>query len=132
MGRDLALERAWRKRMREYGRSGLTIRDFCQRKGLAYHQFSWWRSELKRRAAKSESKQTQSARKQPAGSKRTKKAGIQSRHSLAASFVPVQVQAAAQAVPTVEIILDQPPRLRVSSGFDADLLRQVVGVLEQR
>jgi hypothetical protein len=28
--------------------------------------------------------------------------------------------------------LDQPPRLRVSSGFDAELLREVVHVLVRR
>ena len=47
MGRDLALERAWRKRMREQERSGLTIRQFCQQEGLVDHQFSWWRKRAK-------------------------------------------------------------------------------------
>ena len=43
MGRDLSLERAWRKRMRQQERSGLTIRQFCQQERLVDHQFSWWR-----------------------------------------------------------------------------------------
>jgi len=33
---------------------------------------------------------------------------------------------------SVEIVLDQPPRIRVSSGFDAELLREVVGMLKSR
>ena len=53
MARDLGLERAWRERMRRFEKSGLTIREFCEQEGLVAHQFSWWRSQLKRRAAES-------------------------------------------------------------------------------
>ena len=56
MGRDLALERAWRKRMREYERSGLTIRQLSEQEEVVSHQLSWWRSELKRRDGKSTSR----------------------------------------------------------------------------
>ena len=66
MGRDLALERAWRKRLGDYERSGLTIRQFCEQEGLVAHQFSWWRSELKRRDAKSTSIDKQASNKKPA------------------------------------------------------------------
>jgi len=52
LARDLALERAWRERIRRYERSGLTIREFCKRDDLSVAQFSWWRAELRRRAAK--------------------------------------------------------------------------------
>ena len=52
MGRDLALEQAWRKRMGQCEQSGLTIRQFCEQEGLVAHQLSWWRSELKRRKNK--------------------------------------------------------------------------------
>ena len=34
MARDLALERAWRERMRRFEKSGLTIREFCEQEGL--------------------------------------------------------------------------------------------------
>jgi hypothetical protein len=48
MGRDLALERAWRDRVRRFERSGLTVREFCEQENLAVHQFFWWRRELRR------------------------------------------------------------------------------------
>lgn len=124
MARDLALERAWRKRMRLYERSGLTIQAFCDQEGLVAHQFSWWRSELKRRAAKSK---TTSSR--PERRSRQKTNGKQSKLA-ADSFVPLQIDVSAPT--SVEIVLDQPLRIKVASGFDADLLREVVRVLGSR
>lgn len=56
MGRDLALERAWRGRMWRFERSEPTIREFCEQENLAVHQFSWWRREPKRRKAESAKK----------------------------------------------------------------------------
>ena len=123
MARDLELERAWQERMRQFETSGLTIRRVCEQEGLVCHQFSWWRRELKRRAAK------------PTPGKRKVKtlAASTAQQSTApvASFVPVQVEASSPAQPLVEIVLDRPPRIRVAADFDAELLRQVVRVLEQ-
>ena len=126
MARDLALERAWRERMRRYEKSGLTIREFCEQEGLVAHQFSWWRGQLKRRAAKSAPRKRTVKRK---ASQRTQVA--RRPNTPAASFVPVQVEPSSRAQPLVEIVLGKPPRIRVTSGFDADLLRQVIHVLEQ-
>lgn len=129
MGRDMALERAWRKRMREYARSGLTIRQFCEQEGLVAHQFSWWRSELNRRDAKSTSMVNRASNRK--STQRTKPDN-QSLAKTSQHFVPVEIKPSPRGEASIEIILDQPPRLRVSSGFDAELLREVVGVLEQR
>lgn len=126
MGRDLVLERTWRKRMREHERSGLTIRQFCQQEGLVDHQFSWWRSELKRRAG--ESRATQKSRTRTAGPVRKKKSSKRSM-TTAGSFLPVHVESS--LTPSVEIVLDQPPRIRVTRGFDAALLREVMLAVEQ-
>lgn len=120
MARDLALERAWRKRIRQQERSGLTVKAFCDQEGLAAHQLTWWRSELKRRDGKSKSA-GQGPRRAKTNSKQAE---------AAAGFVPVRIEP--QAPSSVEIVLDQPPRIRVSCGFDADLLREVVRVLESR
>lgn len=125
MARDLALERAWRKRMGEYERSGLTIRDFCEQEGLVAHRFSWWRSELKRRAANPDSKGDERPSSKPSPKKTLKRAKV-----AANGFVPVQIGSASQTA--IEIVLDQPPRIKVSSGFDAGLLREIVRVLESR
>ena len=125
MARDLALERAWRERMRRFEKSGLTIRQFCEQEGLVAHQFSWWRSQLKRRAAESVPRK----RKRKAPSQATPVA--RQPDAQIACFVPVQVEPPSSAQPSVEIVLGQPPRIRVTSGFDADLLRQVIHALEQ-
>lgn len=128
MGRDLSLERAWRKRMREQERSGLTIRQFCQQAGLVDHQFSWWRSELKRRAGesgttnKNRTKSAKPAPRKPAAKRSTK---------ASARFLPVQVEPLLSESSAVEIVLDRPPRVRVGRGFDAELLREVLCTVEQ-
>ena len=125
MGRDPALERAWRKRMREYEGSGLTIRQFCQQEDLVEHQFIWWRAELKRRAS------------EPARKKKPKRKAIPAKRAdeptrpAASEFVPVHVEPSIVATPSVEIVLDQPPRIRVAPGFDTELLREVIDVLER-
>jgi len=126
MGRDLALERAWRKRMREHERSGLTIRQFCQQEGLVDHQFSWWRSELKRRGGNSTG--TNKKRPKSASPVRRKKSSKRST-TATANFLPVHVESS--LTPSVEIVLDQPPRIRVTRGFDAALLREVLRTVEQ-
>jgi hypothetical protein len=126
MGRDLSLERAWRKRMRQQERSGLTIGQFCQQEGLVDHQFSWWRSELKRRTGNS--KGTNKKRPKSASPVRRKKSSKRST-TTAGSFLPVHVEPS--LTPSVEIVLDQPPRVRVTRGFDAALLREVLRSVEQ-
>ena len=128
MGRDLALEGTWRDRIRQYEQSGLTIRQFCEREGLVDHQFSWWRAELKRRAASaSEEPKTKKASRKK--SRKTKTAQLPK--DSAATFVPVQVEASLPAQAAIEIVLEQPPRIRVASGFDAQVLSEVVRALEQ-
>jgi hypothetical protein len=126
MGRDLALERAWRKRTREQERSGLTVRQFCQQEGLVEHQFSWWRSELKRRAE--ESRATNKNRTKTASAVWRKKA-FKRPAKTAAKFLPVHVEPS--LTPSVEIVLDRPPRIRVTRGFDAASLRDVLRAVEQ-
>ena len=126
MGRDLGLERDWRNRMRQYDRSGLTVREFCEQEDLVVHQFHWWRSELKRRQAKSVRK-----RKPPRQSTRTKR-GPRRSSAAAGKFVPVQVQPNPRPGAPIEIVVEQPLRVAVSSGFDPDLLADVIRALEGR
>jgi transposase len=130
MGRDLKLEQAWRERMQRYEQSGLSIKEFCRREGLVDHQFSWWRAELKRRRAKRATTVPQEAKSKSAARPR-QRASI-SRSKTARPFVPVEVQPSPGSKGSIEIVLDQPPRIAVSSGFDAQLLREVLRVLEQR
>ncbi len=47
--RDLGLERQWRERMAGWRASGLSVREFCQRRGLTEPTFHYWRRELRMR-----------------------------------------------------------------------------------
>ena len=47
--RDPAREKFWRRTIRDQQRSGLSVRDFCDREGLKDWTFRWWRQELARR-----------------------------------------------------------------------------------
>ena len=49
--RDEQKERRWRRRVAQWRTSGLSVRDFCVRHGLATPSFYAWRRTLKRRAA---------------------------------------------------------------------------------
>jgi hypothetical protein len=126
MAKDLALEREWRERLKRHEESGLSIQAFCQQEGVPAPRFSWWRAELKRRDAKAKppTKQKQQA-------KTTRKAPRRSKPANGA-FVPVELATAAASSASVEIVLDDPPRIAVTAGFDPQLLADVLRVLEER
>jgi hypothetical protein len=127
MGRDLALERTWQERIRQHEQSGLTIRAFCEREGLVVHQFSWWRRELRRRA-----KESAPATKHGKSKKRSRlRKTSRQKPTPEAAFVPVQISHSTPPPSAVEIILDRPPRIRVSGDVDTERLREVIRVLEQ-
>jgi transposase-like protein len=103
--RDEGKERQWRRRIDQWRVSGLSVRAFCARHGLATASFYNWRRELQRRAAA----------EQPA-------------------FVPVQVVADAVPAQdsALEVVLAGGRTVRVAPGFDAVTLRQLLAVLEGR
>ena len=47
--RDLGLEPQWRERMEQWRASGLSVREFCLRRGLAVPRFYYWKRELRSR-----------------------------------------------------------------------------------
>lgn len=120
--RDRAKERRWRKIVRHWRSSGLSVREFCDWQELSESLFYAWRRELVKRdreaatATGGSSKQT--------GSTRTP----------AAAFVPVHVVAdGAQAGPGdpsradgLEVHLPGGVRLSVSPECDRALLRDVI------
>ena len=99
--RDERKERQWWQRIREWRASGLSVRAFCARRGLAEPSFYAWRRVLQQRATEG-----------PA-------------------FVPVQVLADAAPASALEVILSNGRTVRVAAGFDAATLRQLVTVLEE-
>jgi transposase len=102
--RDERKERQWRRWIGEWQASGLSVRTFCQRRGLTVASFYAWRRVLQRRAAEK------------------------------SAFVPVQVVADAVPTQTsaLEVVLTDGRTVRVAPGFDAATLRQLLAVLEGR
>jgi hypothetical protein len=100
--RDEQKERQWRRWIGEWQASGLSVRTFCQRRGLTVSSFYAWRRVLQRRDAER------------------------------ATFVPVQVVADAVPTQTsaLEVVLTDGRMVRVPRGFDAATLRQLLAVLE--
>jgi hypothetical protein len=101
--RDEQKERQWRHRIDQWRTSGLSVRAFCARHGLATASFYNWRRVLQRRASV----------EQPA-------------------FVPVQVVTAAvpTEASALEVVLSDGRVVRVAPGFDVTTLRQLLAVLE--
>jgi hypothetical protein len=103
--RDERKEQIWRQRIRDWQDSGLSVRGFCARLGLSQPSFYSWRRELQRRDCAKP------------------------------LFVPVNLrtdQAPAPVANPLEVVLTSGRTIRVTSGFDAATLRQVVAVLEER
>jgi transposase len=102
--RDGRKEQQWRRWIAQWRASGLSVRDFCDRRGLTVASFYAWRRVLERRAAE--------------------KAAL------------VSVQVVADAVPAqtsaLEVVLTDGRTVRVTPGFDAGTLRQLLAVLEGR
>src|SRR5438309_10990680 len=96
--RDEQKEGQWRRWIAQWQTSGLSVRDFCARHGLAVPNFYAWRRRLQRRAADT-----------PA---------------------VVAVQVVADAPPAqasaLELVLAHGRIVRVTPGFDAATLRQLL------
>lgn len=120
----LSREGLWRGAIERCDKSGLTVREFCRKQGINPSTLSWWRWELRRRAAKPQGGKS----KGPVpGSRR---------------FLPVEVvgiphapqspceREACPRAQAIEILLGGNRRIRVAQGFDAETLHRVLSVLE--
>jgi transposase len=94
---------AWRRRIQEWRRSGLSVRAYCARVGVSEPTFYAWRREVERHTAAT-----------PA-------------------FVPVSLAPGEPSASDgrLEIVLADGRRVRVLPGFDAATLRQLLVVLEE-
>ncbi len=108
--RDRAKEWFWRRTVRQWRRSGLSIRDFCAEHDIEEGNFYAWR-------------RTIAQRDQEARGRRTRPA----------VFVPVRVTATAALAQAaaLEVVLGQGRLVRVPAGFDVATLRQLLAVLEE-
>lgn len=149
--RDPDKEKHWRGLLRAWRRSGLTGRDFCAKHQLSEPSFYAWRREIARRdrekpvCVKPMPRPTQRARRParptaPATLRAAAQLSVTTTRRSAAggtsatlpAFVNVAVgNGAAAATPAIEVVVAERRVLRVRAGFDADLLRQLVRLLEE-
>ena len=103
--RDPGKERFWRSILRQWLKSGLSIRQFCRQQQLSEARFYAWRRTLQRRDAE------------------------------AVPFVPVRVVAAVEDADRtgtgLELILAAGRRLCIGPAFDGATLRRLLAVLEE-
>ena len=95
-------ERQWRRRIAQWRTSGLSVRDFCDRHGLAPPSFSAWRHRLPQRAA----------------------------DTPAVVAVPVVADAPPPQARALELVLADGRIVRVAPGFEGATLRQLLTALE--
>ncbi len=109
--RDYAKERFWRRLLRQWRRSGQTVRDFCAEHGLAEPSFYAWRRIIAERDRQATRHGHDRASDTPA-------------------FVPVRLAPTLTA--PLEVVLGSGRLLRITPGFDPATLRQLLAVLEEQ
>lgn len=92
----------WSERIAEWETSGLSQSTFCKQHGLVYGTFIYWRSHLKK---------------------------ITDAEQPAVSFLAVTCKPAKQS--TLILKLNGQHNIELKSGFDSELLRQVVQAVQQ-
>jgi hypothetical protein len=118
--RDRGKERFWRRMLRRWQRSGLGVRAFCAEHGLGEPLFYAWRRVVAER-------DQESARVHA----RPRRDGTDSTSADSPVFVPVRVIDALTPAP-LEVVLARGRVVRVGRGFDAETLRQLLAILEER
>jgi hypothetical protein len=130
---DKSKERSWRRLLREWQRSGQSIRAFCRARAVSEPSFYFWRQTL---AQRDRQRQTITP-PQPHGSKVT----AADLGQPAALFAPLRLIDAAPLAPTGRGAVTEPPPLevlcrggrivRVAVGFDPAAVRALVAALEE-
>lgn len=113
--RDRSKERFWRRVMRRWRRSGLSVRGYCLEHGLAVSAFYFWRRTIAERDRQVNRQRHHGPRRRP-------------RRAGPPLFLPLQVASAS----VLEIVLGPGRVVRVPAGFDPATLRQLLAVLEER
>ena len=111
---DSGKERFWLERVRRWQPSRLSVRAYCQRRGFSEPSFYSWRRLLRQRGLLDErcARQAEPATATPA-------------------FLKVTVKADAPVAPAIDLVLGAERIVRLRPGFDPDLLRQLLRVLEE-
>lgn len=114
--RNRAKERFWRTMLRQWRRSGLSVRDFCAERELSEPNFYTWRRTIAER--------DRQARRRRQGDRHGTRAVGQP------VFVPVHV-VEPTAPPALEVVLGGGHLVRVPADFDAATLRQLLAILQE-
>jgi len=111
---DSGKERLWLERIRGWQPLQLSVREYCQRRRFSEHSFYAWRRLLRQRGLLKDgpSLQAEPAPTTPA-------------------FVHVTIKAKAPVAPPIDLVLAEGRIVRVPAGFDADMLRQLLRLLEE-
>src|SRR2546427_656930 len=108
-------ERLWRRRLRQWRRSGLTVRDFCAAEDVSEPSFYAWRRTIGER-------DRQAVRSVDAAGALAGKGSGSARpvNGRAPVFVPLRVLPTAAAAEVMfEVVLGRGRVVRVPAGFDA-------------
>jgi hypothetical protein len=114
--RDGQKERLWRRQLSEQERSGLSVRSFCQSRGIVEGSFYCWRRELQARDA---AQRANAAHHTPAASA-----------PVAPAFAAITVSGLESLGAMLELVLPSGICVRVPVGFDQRTLRELLAVLE--
>jgi transposase-like protein len=109
---DVAKQERWLELIRRWQRSQSTIRDFCERHQLNEASFFSWRRVLRERGLLDEPMSPKPSVDTPA-------------------FVKLTTLDAEPSVTPIELVLNSRRMLRVRPGFDADMLLELVRLLEE-
>ena len=109
---DASKQDRWLELIRGWRRSQSTVRDFCQRHEVSEASFFSWRRVLRERGLLVEPTASKSSAPEPA-------------------FVKLTTLGAEPTVSFVEVVLNQRRLLRVRPGFDANMLLELVRLLEE-
>jgi hypothetical protein len=126
--RDLAKERHWRRIVRQWRGSGLSVREFCDWQSLSEASFYGWRRELAKRdreaAAASPSDTTVAGRPKQNGSGPEPLPSFVQLHVVAEEALKADGRPSRTDV--IEVHLPGGVRLVVPAGCDRALLRDVI------
>lgn len=116
--RDPAKERYWRRVLRQWRRSGLTARDFCIEQSVSEPNFYAWRREIERRDRQRRVTVATTTVIPPV-------------ERVSPAFVKLSIDNNGTNAPPIDVVLSERRFLRVRAGFDAELLRQLLRLLEE-
>ncbi len=109
---DAAKQGRWLELIRRWQRSQSTIREFCERHQVSEASFFSWRRVLRERGLLDEPMPSATSAEAPA-------------------FVEFSAPVAEPTDSPIEVVLNQQRVLRVRPGFDADMLLELVRLLEE-